>query len=319
MSGDPSMKDIPPGLTDLSELIVARFTFCNATIINLRSSKSLTVIGLQNVIPASSTTNNNEFIFNNVDFGLLAINVSNSYYSAPLVITSYTIEYPIISGSSMSEPSISVGSMILINGNFGTYLTSSKVFLTNQNSRYNQTTCVVALLTSDLIKCILVSHLSSGLATVNVNIDGYTNTNTYLLKSFQTDCEISTNNCYGNGVCSQNGTCICVTIQSGAYYNNCSKTYPFITSGTINDIQQRSISLYGDFGPLFEQTNTTVILNGTMNCSITAASQLFINCTLESSPTVFGYVSAEVKVSSYQYTKPRVFAFINPSSGGGGG
>ncbi|EGG19595.1 Epidermal growth factor-related protein [Cavenderia fasciculata] len=245
-------------------------------------------------------SNNSELDINLIFFNSLSI---HSFI--------HSIGYPIVSSVVQSRTNIILG------GYFGGFLDSAKIVIV-QNS--GLATCSVSQFYVTIINCTIISPFSTGMATLNVTVDGYTIQRQYLLESIQDDCEINTNHCHGNGQCSIFGDCIC-NINQGSYYNNCSNPYPFITAGKINDFnsEQRLISLYGDFGP-FGQNDTTVTINNTINCIIdlSISDQFNINCSLLSSPTTFGLASVQLNVSGLLYSKGRVLKFIDPSTNPGG-
>ncbi|EGG13904.1 hypothetical protein DFA_11665 [Cavenderia fasciculata] len=275
---------------------------------------------INGVVPTTSSNvaNTYQFIFFGLAFGTNNVKIANDYYSI-IVPVQYAQSYPIVNNF-VSDPIIVSGSTIQLEGNFGTFLVSSSATIQNSNSQYNYSVCLITEFTTTRISCRVVSPISSGLATFNITVDGYSILNQYSIQSAQQQCESITNHCAGNGVCTPDGNCIC-NINQGAYYNNCSKPYPFATSGQVNDqnTTQRSISLFGDFGPN-PLTNSSVRINNTMNCIIDQAqsSQSTIHCQLESSPTTYGPASVQLNVDGLLFdSKTYLIKFIKPSSPGG--
>ncbi|EGG23039.1 hypothetical protein DFA_05169 [Cavenderia fasciculata] len=270
-----------------------------------------------------STTNSNvgstyQFGFLDLPFGTYNVNISNDYYSIIAPNVECTQSYPIVN-TIVPDPVIKSGSNIQFNGIFGTYLTSSSVTIQNSNSQYNYSVCSITEFTTTRISCKVESPISSGLATFNITVDGYSILEQFTIQSAQQQCESITNHCANNGVCTPDGVCVC-NVNQGGYYNNCSKPYPFATSGQVNDqnTTQRSISLFGDFGPN-ALTNSSVRINNTMNCIIDQleSTQFTIQCQLESSPTIYGPASVQLNVDGYLFdSKTYLIRFIKPSTGG---
>ncbi|EGG23038.1 hypothetical protein DFA_05168 [Cavenderia fasciculata] len=269
-----------------------------------------------------STTSNvpgtYQFRFLGLPFGTYNVNISNDYYSIIVPNVQYTQSYPIVNNI-VPDAIVVSGSIIQLEGNFGTYLVSSSVTIQNSNSQYNYSVCLITEFTTTRISCKVESPISSGLATFNITVDGYSILEQFTIQSAQQQCESETNHCANNGVCTPDGVCVC-NINQGAYYNNCSKPYPFATSGQVNDqnTTQRLISLFGDFGPN-ALTNSSVRINNTMNCIIDQleSTQFTIQCQLESSPTIYGPASVQLNVDGYLFdSKTYLIRFIKPSTGG---
>ncbi|EGG23077.1 hypothetical protein DFA_05207 [Cavenderia fasciculata] len=273
--------------------------------------------GIIDFIPSISTyensTGTSAFSFTGLSFGVLNMTVHNSYY-----LVYHEIIY-LQERVAHDDEYVSVGSIIKLIGNFGTSLQQASVTIQNvvpgQNS---QSICNIVDISETSINCTLAAQMTGGMVTYNVTVDGYSNTYTFQLLTLQSQCQILTKSCHGNGVCTPNGDCIC-NINQGGYYNNCSKSYPVVTSSVVNDqsTTQRSISLMGDFGP-FGQAGISIKINNTMNCIVNAGetSQTNVNCTLESSPTQYGLASVQLDLNGFMFDGKRLVRFINPSSGG---
>ncbi|EGG24576.1 hypothetical protein DFA_02819 [Cavenderia fasciculata] len=320
--------------TQIFQVIEAGFNVSSVILIqspNQQATMTIVFSMINTNIPHSTKLNNTgensyvdnnmifTFYYSNLAFGQYNLSILNAYYNYSTTVQ-YNQSYPIVDSFIQQGPYIGNGSLIQLVGFFGNYLTSALVSVSNKNNLYNYSECINVSFTNTTINCQIDLPLSSGLATFNITVDGYSTFKQVDIQSPQQYCTITTNNCYGNGECNLSGICECNSNQGGGgYYNNCSKTYPFITSANVESIQgeQRFISLYGDFGP-FGQVNTLIMINNTMNCNITYKSQHNINCTLESSPTTFGFASVQVNSSGSIYSKARCLIFINPLPSGGG-
>ncbi|EGG19593.1 hypothetical protein DFA_00171 [Cavenderia fasciculata] len=264
----------------------------------------------------TSSTNSNP-IANGYSF---QIPISQPSLYTPMVYNDH-YNYPKVSQLTVGQGGVA-GSTINIIGNFGPFQDSINIVVFNNGtqSQSNYSPCTPTLFASGTIKCVLDQSIAPGLVTFNITVDGYLVQHQVTLESLQQECEIETNHCHGNGQCSIFGDCIC-NINQGSYYNDCLYPYPFITSGVVNDAdgEQKSISLYGDFGPLEEYTNATVTFNNTISCIVAIGSSGHYNldCLLDESPTSFGYVSVQLNLDGLLYKSDRVFQFIDPSSPGG--
>ncbi|EGG21764.1 hypothetical protein DFA_01650 [Cavenderia fasciculata] len=268
--------------------------------------------------PNSRVANTYQFEIPNLSNGSYDVRIFNNYYSTIMKQVAYIQSYPIVDNFVSTSQYVVTGSILQFNGNFGTALLSSSIIIQNNNSQYNFTVCSTTQFLSTRISCITLSPISSGLATFNITVDGYSIIEQYTIQSAQQQCESDTNHCGNNGVCTPDGSCNC-NVNQGSYYNDCSKPFPFATSGQVNDQNstQRSISLFGDFGP-FGLTNSSVTINNTMNCIIDQleSTQFQINCQLVSSPTTFGPASVQLNVNGSLFdSKTYLIRFIKPGGG----
>ncbi|EGG23029.1 hypothetical protein DFA_05159 [Cavenderia fasciculata] len=177
---------------------------------------------------------------NQLSTGTYNVNISNDYYSFIVPNVQYTQSYPIVDNF-ISDAIVKSGSTIQLEGNFGTYLVSSSVTIQNSNSQYNYSVCSITEFTTTRISCKVESPISSGLATFNITVDGYSILKQYTIQSAQQQCESETNHCANNGACTPDGICVC-NINQGGYYNNCSKQS---TQFTIQCQLESSPTIYG--------------------------------------------------------------------------
>ncbi|EGG20712.1 hypothetical protein DFA_00573 [Cavenderia fasciculata] len=225
-------------------------------------------------------------------------NLSNNY---PLPTTTY----PYI--QSTFEIMVQVGTELAFSGVFGPAAESALIYIDG-----NATNCINSgVSTSGHITCRTTSNINGGPTNVTIwTIDGFASpTFTPNYQSPRTNCQQTTSNCSGNGVCNINGQCDC---NNGYYLNDCTNRYPIISSGSVDLNDTRLISLFGDFGP-FGQTNATVFANNTLNCLVTFKSQQSINCTLPSIPSV-GLLSFTVQVDSITPTIAKDLIYIYPNN-----
>ncbi|EGG18804.1 hypothetical protein DFA_02543 [Cavenderia fasciculata] len=173
------------------------------------------------------------------------------------------------------------------------------------------TPCIVTNFTATQIKCWVSPALPSGTYLVDVANTYYNNTisTTITGKDY---CQQSTDYCHGNGQCNQDGQCVC---NSNAYYNNCSQPYPILSSGEFGLLNNQTVSLYGDFGP-YGQSNLSITINNTLDCTVVDKSQKVINCTLASQPTP-GLASVQLQVDGLE-TMVRNILKLRPAPSNGG-
>ncbi|EGG18325.1 notch-like protein [Cavenderia fasciculata] len=173
------------------------------------------------------------------------------------------------------------------------------------------TVCTFVNITTDgNAHCQIKGIIPNGPLTVNIS-NPYYNANALLSINLvpRDICTFETSQCAGNGNCDDGGLCVC---NKPTFYNNCSKPYPVASSGSVEGSNQTLISLFGDFG-IFGQQNPSVLINGTMSCTVTSKSQSWINCTLASTPTTFGYAYVNVTVDSLPFNSPaKVLYFVPP-------
>ncbi|EGG23028.1 hypothetical protein DFA_05158 [Cavenderia fasciculata] len=300
--------------------ITITFSTVNTNILHFVSiNGKFATIAVINNVPGAS-----QFGFTpTLSTGTYNVTIFNAYYSVTVPNVQYIQSYPIVNNI-ISDSIILNGSIIQLE----VHQSPFKIV----NSQYNYSVCSITEFTTTRISCKVESPISSGLATFNITVDGYSILKQYTIQSAQQQCESETNHCANNGVCTPDGICDCNANQGG-YYNNCSKrmhiivlitifklSYPFATSGQVNDqnTTQRSISLFGDFGPN-ALTNSSVRINNTMNCIINQleSTQFTIQCQLESSPTIYGPASVQLNVDGLLFdSKTYLIRFIKPSTGG---
>ncbi|EGG23030.1 hypothetical protein DFA_05160 [Cavenderia fasciculata] len=148
-----------------------------------------------------------------------------------------TIIYPLITNLSSEDEYLGTGSIVKVSGQFGVGYTTLTVVFQEGDLPYTNCVPIVNNLTSTEFYCVLDSvpgTLDGATTTVNVTEDGFWQTFTTQIKTLQTQCNEQTNFCHGHGECNRSSVCIC-NINQGSYYNNCSKPYPFATSGQVND------------------------------------------------------------------------------------
>ncbi|EGG15942.1 Tenascin [Cavenderia fasciculata] len=120
--------------------------------------------------------------------------------------------------------------------------------------------------------------------------------------------------CHGNGQCNTTGQCDC---NSNAYYNNCSKPYPIISSASYNATNNKIISLNGDFGP-YGQSNLSIKINNTLDCTVNSTSQQLIICELEKPPN-YGLSSVQLQLDSLDTNAKDILYLRQPDNGGNNG
>ncbi|EGG25370.1 hypothetical protein DFA_03619 [Cavenderia fasciculata] len=243
------------------------------------------------------------------------LTISNTYIQVQKPVT-FNQVYPTVNDVYSTDTYWAIGSIIQFTGDFGTSNETSSVEFNNPDE--SKSICTVLVWTPQTLHCKLeqIPITQSRMATVNITINGFWLVSQVEVVTVKDECNQLTNYCNGKGVCNDQGHCDCY-INQGSYYNNCSKPYPFINSGIVNDqnTTQRSISLFGDFGP-YAMTNVTIKINHTMNCNFnqTGSTQFQMNCLLDASPTTYGPASVQLDLNSLTFdSKTYVIKFNNPS------
>ncbi|EGG15936.1 hypothetical protein DFA_09607 [Cavenderia fasciculata] len=240
------------------------------------------------------------------------LNISNplTYDTAQF---NFTQAYPII--SNVSPNYLVYGTSITINGEFGTAPRTFDSILI-QNSTYSVPCTYMGIFNNNLLQCTLYAYAPLGVTYMNVTENGYWTTYAYSYTTPQSQCNLETNRCSGNGYCNETGQCLCNN--DGGYYNNCSKPYPVIGSGEYNLNQTRNISLYGDFGP-FGQSNLSIKVNNTFDCSVVDKSQQVIHCQLSNQPN-YGLSSVQLLVDGENTNVRNILQLRqpNPNNNNGG-
>ncbi|EGG24918.1 hypothetical protein DFA_03163 [Cavenderia fasciculata] len=232
-----------------------------------------------------------------------------SHYKQSSIYPSLNYVY---SGGSYWAP----GSIIQFSGDFGPNNVTSSVEFNNPDG--SKSICTVVSWLTQVLTCKLEQTpiTENRIATANITINGFWVVSKFVIVTVLDECNQITNHCSGNGVCNNQGICDCY-INQRSYYNNCTKPYPFINSGIVNDqnTTQRSISLFGDFGP-FTLANVTIKINHTMNCIFnqSESTQFQMNCQLVSSPTTFGPASAQLDLNGLTFDSTTyIIKFIDNS------
>ncbi|EGG15938.1 hypothetical protein DFA_09609 [Cavenderia fasciculata] len=172
--------------------------------------------------------------------GIHQVKFFNDYSSLSYGLD-FTFAYPIV--NNVHPIIIHPQSIVTMTGNFGPNLNSPSVTL--KNGIDQDSPCTIQSITPTTIVC-KVDQMEQPTK--------------------------STNYCYGNGQCNATGQCIC---NSNAYYNDCSKPYPIISSASYNATNNKIISLNGDFGP-YGQSNLSIKINNTLDCTVNSTSQQLI-------------------------------------------
>ncbi|EGG16021.1 hypothetical protein DFA_09693 [Cavenderia fasciculata] len=267
---------------------------------NLTHNISLSSVSPFNPTPIKCyTTSSNPTVKCSTNQGIKSdnytITIYNQYYQTTLATKiNFKQSYPKLS-TIVSPGSVKNGSQITINGSFGNSANLGTVVFNNI------TTCAVISKSTNRVICNLTSVPSSGSASIRVTVDGFVvdNDNFVSFTSLKSQCELVTNFCSGNGVCNDDGICIC---QSPAFYNDCSKrkttskSYPLVTDYIMD---QKNITMLGDYGP-FGQTSPTVTIAG-QTCVLTFINQTQIKCYLDPIPNANGYVTLVVTVDGVSF------------------
>ncbi|EGG24657.1 hypothetical protein DFA_02901 [Cavenderia fasciculata] len=236
--------------------------------------------------------------------GTHTLYMTNGHFSESVEFD-FETTYPVV--NAVTRLPAPQGTNITLTGNFGANLNGPYVNLTTISS---STACTVLSITLSTIVCETSIPIAHELVTVYVTVDGYTSPAFYI--TLNNICQQSTNNCTGNGLCDMNGQCICT---SNAFYNNCSKPYPIISSASYDSTNNKLVSLNGDFGP-FGQVNPTIKINNTLDCTVNYKSQWVLNCTLDQSPN-YGLSSVYLQVDSLNTTARNILVLRPPNNGGG--
>ncbi|EGG15951.1 hypothetical protein DFA_09622 [Cavenderia fasciculata] len=182
----------------------------------------------------------------------------------------------------------------------------------NHTVTINQSTpCVIINSTTTQINCFVSPPLASGVYLVDV-ANPYYNQTVPVTITGKDYCQQSTDYCHGNGQCNQDGQCVC---NSNAYYDDCSKPYPKLSSGEFGVVNNQTVSLYGDFGP-YGQLNPSIQINNTLECTVVDKSQFVINCTLANPPTP-GLASVQLQVDGLDVMVRNILKLRPPPSNGG--
>ncbi|EGG14542.1 Tenascin [Cavenderia fasciculata] len=250
--------------------------------------------------PVVSTTNDSFICETNmpVQPGIVNIHFKNEYYS----ISNNSIEF-------IQDNIVKNGSVFTLTGIFSQISAPSTLTF---SSVFGDSRCIVTEFSFSQIKCTLEENIKGGpLVIVKIKVDSYSNV--YSIDTIPTPyskCMNDTFNCHDNGQCSFDGFCVC---PSPSFYNNCLIPYPTISSSSIitsgNDSKQ--LIFFGDFGP-FNQSGVIVLINETISCNVTTASQQLIQCQLENTPTI-GIASVKIQVDTRTVIVNDAILFSNPT------
>ncbi|EGG15945.1 hypothetical protein DFA_09616 [Cavenderia fasciculata] len=234
------------------------------------------------------------------------LNISNPYLSRTI---DFVYNYPTIN-SAAPVPFVQ-GSDITIKGDFGQQQQTSSSIVVFMNGDIELSQCTVKSISSSTIVCHLEQKLVDLVLQIRVGVNEYNST--YPL-SDQELCQQSTINCHGNGQCNTTGLCVC---NSNAFYNDCSKPYPIISSGSYDQTNNKIVNLFGDFGP-FGQLNVIIKINNVSDCIVDSKSQQSITCTLEQTPN-YGLSSVQLHLDSLDTNAKDILYLRQPDNGGNNG
>ncbi|EGG15949.1 hypothetical protein DFA_09620 [Cavenderia fasciculata] len=234
------------------------------------------------------------------------VSMSNDYYFTAKFFQ-FDAPYPKI--YSISPLPAQVGETIEIKGYWP--IVSSllwNVFLYQQDHA-SVPSCSLFSVATNIIYCQLMTAL--GNETIEVVVTDTIYSGSFMITP-EYICQQSTSNCHGNGLCNTTGQCVC---NSNAFYNDCSKPYPIISSGSYNVNNTKLVSLYGDFGP-FGQSNLSIKINNTLDCAVVnATSQWLITCLLEQTPN-YGLSSVQLQLDSLNTSAKNILNLRRPGNGG---
>ncbi|EGG15950.1 hypothetical protein DFA_09621 [Cavenderia fasciculata] len=245
-------------------------------------------------------------VMNDLTIGSHSITFFNDHYSTSRKFD--VSPYPVL--NSIRPLPTTIGSMITLSGNFGPSQTNITVKFKSDNSVVS--ICTIASFTPSTIVCQVASPL---IDQIEVAVSDGINTGSLLVTN-QYICQQSTDYCHGNGLCNTVGQCDC---NSNGYYNNCSKPYPIISSGSYNATNNKMVTINGDFGPNIDSIEIISIkINNTLDCTVYIKSQTLITCDLEKTPN-YGLSSVQVQLDSLNTSAKNVLYLRQPDNGGNNG
>ncbi|EGG15948.1 hypothetical protein DFA_09619 [Cavenderia fasciculata] len=247
-----------------------------------------------------------------IQTGVHIVTVSNDYYTRS---KNFEFDAPYPKIYSISPLPAQVGTFVQIQGYYGPLLGMAVSFY-KDNGQTSVPSCNQNLLlrpSPSIISCYLMTALTNETVDVVVADTDGTYSGSFLV-SLEYICQQSTDNCHGNGQCNTTGQCVC---NSNGYYNDCSKPYPIISSGSYDVNNTKLVSLYGDFGP-YGQSNLSIKINNTLDCTVNLKSQTLITCDLEKTPN-YGLSSVQLQLDSLDANVKNILYLRRPSNGGNNG
>ncbi|EGG15939.1 EGF-like protein [Cavenderia fasciculata] len=190
------------------------------------------------------------------DPGPYQLHVANPYVSRTY---NFSIQYPSVANASPIP--FYHGSIISLPGYYGPTFASPSVSILYGVGSVEPVSCQIQSISQYSLVIIAPLPLTQNGFYFNVTVDQTLSGQYGKMFSAQELCQQSTNNCHGNGQCNTTGQCVC---KSNAYYFNCSKPYPIISSAYFNETNNKIISINGDFGP-FGQSNLSIKINNTLD------------------------------------------------------
>ncbi|EGG14787.1 tenascin [Cavenderia fasciculata] len=237
------------------------------------------------------------------------VNMSNTYLSET---KNFEIELPYPMIRVVTPIPANEGDAITLHGYFGTTPSTLTVTVLDQFSLLTQ--CPVVSATTSTIICNLINPINAPVEII-VSDDFFTKSYFVTAKYI---CDQTTSYCHGNGMCTDTGQCIC---KSTAWYDDCSKSYPVISSGYYDSEDTKLVHLIGDFGPN-GQTKLFVMVNNSLTCTVDLAQQQSITCLLDQPPQ-YGLSSVQLHVDGFNTSVKNILFLRRPggsdNSGGSGG
>ncbi|EGG24656.1 EGF-like protein [Cavenderia fasciculata] len=243
--------------------------------------------------------------------GVYTVRIYNSFYEQAMPIN-FTFSYPVV--NAITPLPALMGSNITLAGYFGLNFINPSISFMDQSGGASIAECDIKVMEENRIICqsnIAISNNARVLVEIN-------SINTTFIITPQYICQQRTNNCSGNGQCDAiQGVCIC---KSNAFYNDCSKPYPIISSASYDSTNTKNVILNGDFGP-YTITNSIIKINNTLDCAVSFVLQQLINCTLGQSPN-YGLSSVHLEIYSATNsidTTVRNILYLRPPTNNNGG
>ncbi|EGG15946.1 hypothetical protein DFA_09617 [Cavenderia fasciculata] len=241
--------------------------------------------------------------------GPYSLKVENQYSISQTL--DFTIPYPVV--ATVSPIPFYQGSVVSMIGYYGPSFASGASVTIAYGVGDQPVICQVQSITLYSLVFIAPLPLIQEAILINVTVDQLTAQYARYL-TVQESCQQSTSNCHGNGQCNTTGQCVC---NSNAFYNNCSKPYPTISSASYNTTNNKVISINGDFGP-YGQSNTIIKINNTLDCTVNSTSQQLIICELDQTPN-YGLSSVQLQLDSLDTNAKDILYLRQPDNGGNNG